>query len=1189
MYLKRLEIQGFKSLADKIELQFNSGISVIVGPNGCGKSNISDAIRWVLGEQSAKSLRGAKMEDVIFAGSDKRKQVGMAEVSITFDNSTGVFPLDFSEVTVTRRVYRSGESEFLINKSPCRLKDIHELFMDTGMGREGYSIIGQGKIDEILSVRSEDRRLIIEEAAGIVKYKTRKQQAVRKLEDTQQNLVRINDIIRELEAQIGPLEEQSKKAQEYLTFKHELDDLEINLLINQIHEQKEKLQEVSSKEEELKRNFIEAETVLRNTESVVEEQKLQISKLDEELSGLQKTVYETGSLIEKKESGILVASEKIKGNEAQKTNLSEEIEELQEKVEREKTSHGGDEEKLSVLRQRIASQQEKQEKLEESLERAENVFQQDQQKIEDGKADIIDLLNEIAGVKNSITSGQADQNNLLRRLRQLDEQDKSQREEYEKTLGSAEEINKSVSGIIEEIENFKKHEEKLLSQKDAFDKEVERLRSDLGKLRQNLQHRASRLKALEELQNSYEGYYRGVKEVLKEGKTGKNCPGICGVVAELIRVPEKYETAIEVALGGSLQHIVTETDDDARRAIEFLKKSKAGRATFLPINTIKPGKRNQLKVKESDGLIGTAVDLLSFDSKYAGILEYLLGRVLIAKDIRHATELARGAENVSRIVTLDGDVVNPGGAMTGGSYQKGNTGLLGRGREIEETSEQLKQLERETVDLQQNLTGKENDLDSVQEQIIQLRLKLQELYLEKTAKEKDLEMVIQERNRLESVQKLTDAEAASLQEEVSNIESTILAQQEVLAALQRKDEETRKNIDRFKETLADLEQERVNLVNEVTGTKVGLAALKQEELNLAQVIDRAMLGIKDIVDQIEKKQKQIDELDTLQAALKDEVASLQAEIRELNELKGTRQELLENMKNERQSIQTELAALEEQVKTSTRSIGQLRDQVHSAEVRKARLEIETESWLTKLSEEFNQTYEEAFLNMTEITNRKEVTSRIRTLKESISSIGNVNIGAIEEFEKVSERYDFLSRQFQDLEQAKESLYKVIEEMEQIMTRKFNKAFNEINTNFGLVFTRLFGGGRAELVLTDTENLLETGIEIHAQPPGKKNQHLSLLSGGEKALTAIALLFAILLTKPSPFCVLDEIEAALDEANVDRFAGYLKEYATNTQFVVITHRKGTMEAADALYGVTMDDSKVTKLVSMKLSEAESKVS
>lgn len=1186
MYLKKLEIQGFKSLADKIELEFNQGISAVVGPNGSGKSNIADAVRWVLGEQSIKSLRGAKMEDVIFSGSDKRKPVGMAEVAMTLDNSMSVFPLDYSEITVTRRVYRSGESEYLINKSACRLRDIHELFMDTGIGREGYSIIGQGKIEEILSAKSEDRRVIIEEAAGIVKYKTRKMLAVKKLGDTEQNLVRINDIITELETQVGPLEEQAKKAGEYLGYKGELVDLEVNLLINLVEDQKAKLAEICSQDDSLNRQIIETETVLRNLESGVEGQKLQLNKLDEEITDLQKSVYETGSLIEKSEAEIMVARERQKGLENQKENLQKEISDLKAKEIAERAQHTDDEKSLEDLKRKIASEEKELAVIEKKLSQIEAGLLSDQQKVEDKKAEIIDLLNDMAAVNNSINAADIEKQNLIRRTGQLEQQQETLAGELLDSLRREKTLQKHLHEITHNIQTLAATEDSLCVERDSFGEKLGHLAGEVSRTRQELSDKSSRMKALEDLQQQYEGYYRGVKEVLMEGKKD-TLGGICGVVAEIIKVPEQYETAVEVALGSALQYIVTESADDAGKAIGFLKKSRAGRATFLPLDVIKPAPRDNGKtgIAGQKGFCGMAGDLVNYDKKYAKIIEYLLGRVFVVDNIRNATELARAINFSAKIVTLDGDVINPGGSMTGGVYQKGRASLLGRVREIEETHVAVKLLEEMVEGLEKSVSATQKVYDDRLTRIGETQVQLQGLNIDKNSLQKDIEVVLQENARIESTAKLLEDEKQNLENEIQGTDSRIHSQKAHLEVLRLKDGEIRKTIELQQETLLELEEERSGLSETVTQIKVNLAGLRQEEINYAQIMDRVNDAIREIEIQIQKKVEQVKDYDTQRALQDSEIGRHESAIRELSEQKGVGEDLLSRLRNDKQAYITGVAEAEARIKSLSRELAQNKEYIHASDVKRARLEFDIENSLDKLTEELQITYEEALLKKTEIKNKRETAARIKELKEAISLLGNVNIGAIDEFERVKERYDFLTGQYHDLDQAKVSLFKVIDEMDQIMTKRFEETFSSIKRNFTEVFTQLFGGGRAELIMTNGENLLECGIDILAQPPGKKTQHLSLLSGGERALTAISLLFAILKTKPSPFCVLDEIEASLDEVNADRYAVYLKEFAQNTQFVVITHRKRTMEAADILYGVTMDDSGVTKLVSMKLSDEQ----
>ena len=1190
MYLKKLEIQGFKSLADKTELEFNPGVSAIVGPNGSGKSNIADAVRWVLGEQSVKSLRGAKMEDVIFAGSDKRKPVGMAEVSLTLDNSLSVFPLDFSEITVTRRVYRSGESEYLINKSSCRLKDIHELFMDTGVGREGYSIIGQGKIEEILSAKSEDRRVIIEEVAGIIKYKSRKLQAARKLDDTEKNLVRIHDIISELALQLEPLEEQSQTAKQYLEYREELVDLEVNLLINQVEDQKTRLSEIIDGADLLNRAIIESETGFRNLESEVEEKKFRVNKLDEEITELQKAVFDTGSRIEKAEAEIMVARERQNNLGMQKENLAQEIVELAEKEANEKVQHSDELKNVTILKDKIKAAEKKLCENERQLLEKEANLVADQQDIEGKKAEIIDLLNEIASVNNSVSAFEVEKQNTSRRISQIDRQDETLAQEAEDVLRRETENRQRLDSLAENLEELTRQEKNLNVRSRAAAEKISKFSDAISEARQQLHEKASRLKALQDLQYDYEGYYRGVREVLKESRDGKSS-GICGVVAELIKVSEKYETAVEVALGGAMQHIVTENEDDARRAIEFLKTNKFGRATFLPLTTIKPhGKdKNGARFTAQKGYHGVAANLVKCEAKYAGIIGYLLSRVHVVDNIRDALELAKKNNFSLKIVTLEGDVVNPGGSMTGGSYQKNRSSLLGRSREIERLNSLKQELQSRLKGLEKELAAQQAEFDNLADQKGKIQEQLHLLQMSENSLQKDSQIVVQEKERLESTRYLLVQEKEGLTGELEKAEQIMEIRRHRLNELRKQDEVIRSNIAEKQGALSGQEDEKFRLAESVTRIKVDIAGLKQEEINYSHIMARVNETIRDIQTQIQKKENQIKDYLTQHDELAEGVGRYKEEIKALTEQKCVGEEQLNGLRNEKQAIHSEISEKEAKIKHISRELAQNREKLHSADVKKARLEFEIENSSNKLTEEFQLTYEEALLRRTDIVNKRETTLRIKELREAISFLGAVNIGAIEEFQRVSERYDFLQGQYVDLEQAKESLYKVIAEMDQIMIKRFSEVFDKIRINFSEVFAKLFGGGRAELLLTNVDNLLDCGVDIVAQPPGKKTQHLSLLSGGEKALTAIALLFAILKTKPSPFCVLDEIEAALDDANVDRYSEYLKDYAVNTQFIVITHRKRTMESADILYGVTMDESSVSKMVSMKMGEKIDKVS
>lgn len=1190
MYLKRLEIHGFKSLADKIELQFNPGVTGVVGPNGSGKSNISDAIRWVLGEQSAKSLRGAKMEDIIFSGSDKRRPVGMAEVTLTLDNSTGKFPLDFTEVTVTRRVFRSGESDYLINKAPCRLRDIHELFMDTGIGREGYSIIGQGKIDEILNAKSEDRRQLIEEAAGIVKYKNRKLQAARKLADTEQNLLRISDIIGELSAQVGPLQEQATTAEEYLNFKEELNKHEINLFVHQLEEVGDKLDEINTAMDEKNQAAMTTETELRVAESKAEELKLKINKLDEEITEVQQEVFDLSSAVEKNEAAVKVAEERGRGLDRDKERLTAELADIGRRIETIRNQYAGEEDALAKLRQNIATGQTELANREAELVEVETTLANEETGVETGKGDVIEILNETAAVRNELGNLEVQEKNHEKRITQL-ANDRAATEKQSADNGLAlDKAEKEYSSLADSIKNVEAEIDRLSKHQAAKAKQIALVRGDISEQQKMIGGKESRLRVLEEMQHEYEGFHKGVREVLKAGKAGK-LNGICGVVAELLQVPEKYATAIEVALGGAVQFVVTETDRDAQRAIEFLKAGKAGRATFLPLNTIKSNDQDKglQQIVNTGDCLGTAASLVKIDDHYKNILQFLLGRIAVFKDLDRAREVAGKTGYRHKLVTLEGDIINSGGSFTGGSIARGNTGLLSRTGEIEKLQKELKQLQRSWDKLHADEIEVQGDLAGIQENLEANRIKAQEKQLQLTGAGKDLEQRKTEQERFEHLIQSVNMEIEQENEELVRLKNRREGLKGQLAQLEIKNEDLKHSIEGLQEKLKKNQELRVQINSRITANQVQLASLQQEAAGYEQLLSRAYSSVEELKQQAKDKKEELVGIGVTAFGIDEEIAALKEQtLKQMGE-KGTAEERLNQLRGERQSDNASLNELDSRNKQMQKQLNLLQEQIHSLDVRRARMEMEMENARQRLMEEHGLTFEEAVLQKTEIKNRREVISRIKELKGLIADLGSVNLGAIEEYARVKERYEFLSAQHNDLEEAKTSLYKVIEEMDEIMTRRFREAFQIINANFSETFTELFGGGNAELQLTNNNDLLETGVEIIAQPPGKKPQHLSLLSGGERALTAIALLFAILKAKPSPFCVLDEIEAALDEANVDRFAGYLKEFAGETQFIVVTHRKGTMEVADVLYGVTMDESGVTKMVSMRLADAVDKVS
>lgn len=1190
MPLKRLEIQGFKSFAEKTEFQFNPGVTIVVGPNGSGKSNVADAIRWVLGEQSAKSLRGAKMEDIIFSGSDKKKPLGMAEVSITLDNANGLFPIEYSEITVSRRVYRSGESDYSINKTPCRLKDIHELFTDTGVGKEGYSIIGQGKIDEILSTKSEDRRVLIEEAAGIVKYRNRKAEAVRKLTDTEQNLTRIKDIINELETQVDPLAEQAQKAQEFLDYKEELSSLEINLLINQLSDIKN--QSITAREhtENLQKEVTSAETLHSTQESKIEELRLNVNKLDEAIAELQQKIYDFGSEIEKKESGIKISFERNKGLEEQKTRLNKEIEQIKEKLSGLQDEYAGDENHLHLLEDKIkAISSEIEVNDSHKIQLTENINLL-QNQIESQKAEIIDLLNLLAGEKNEVKNIAQDESGYKKQINQFITNIDKLNSEVTRVIEKAEETRLLIEEQDEQVKTIEADIEKNLLAKADLNTRLDRVNKKIGEINNQIQHSQSRHKILSEMQQHLEGFQKGVKEVLMATRKG-SVKGISGVVAELLKVPAKYETAVEVALGGALQNIVTVTDNDAKATIEYLKKNNLGRATFLPLNAISPAvqRDDEKKASKMAGALGFAVDLVSFDDKYRKIFEYLLGRTVVVNNVEDAVKIARLCHYRVRLVTLDGDIISPGGSVTGGSYNRKGSNLLGRAREIETLEEQINELTNNKDKLLQEYQQISDEITTITAAVEKFHQQSQQIVINKTAISKDIEQFTQEENRLLREIQVANMEKENTEQELLRLKDKELETKKQLTILEEKDLSIKESINQSQEKLKGLIEENSKLEDTITSQKVELASLQQEKLSQEQSLTKYLQTKEEYQQSIREKVAELDSIGEKSAQLTADNEIMQQELKVLIQDKEQNSETHQELKSERQLKNQDLTTIENQNKEVQKQLAKLQNDLRAAEVKEARIEMEAENYLNRLNEEHGLSYEEALLQKTEIENKKVVVSRIKELKNLINGLGAVNIGAIDEYTRIKERYDFLQVQYKDLDEARQSLYQVIAEMDEIMVQRFQESFTIINQNFAEVFAQLFGGGKAELQLTDSDNLLETGVEIVAQPPGKKPQHLSLLSGGERALTAIALLFAILRAKPSPFCVLDEIEAALDEANVSRFADFLKEFSNKTQFLVISHRKGTMEVADTLYGITIDDTGVSKTVSLKLAAEEEKVS
>jgi chromosome segregation protein len=1189
LYLKRIEIKGFKSFADRVELEFDKGITGVVGPNGSGKSNISDAVRWVLGEQSAKSLRGSKMEDIIFAGTDSRKPLGFAEVSITIDNSDSMLPVEYTEVTVTRRMYRSGESEYYINKVGCRLKDITELFMDTGVGRDGYSIIGQGKIDEILSAKPEERREIFEEAAGIVKYKSRKQESEKKLDVTEQNITRLMDIINELEMQLEPLKDQSLKARQYLDMRERLKTLELNLFIRNVDRIKEKITAIDEQVSQLEDQLLENSRANVRIEEEYTQLKAQVQLIENTIEKIQNDIYSSNNDIERLQGEKNVLNERILNLQNTLGRLDEEIYRERQNISRldetylenKKTMDGI----IGMLDEQVHTL--------ESKSRQQDMINRElgdkDSYIENLKAEVIEILNLMADKKSSVNGYMSSKNNIEKRRNQINAEVDDKNEAMKGVQSGIKLIEEELallsskynesSKMIGELETEKTS---ILSQKAANDKR----RMELTNSMQTVQ---ARYRVLDEMENEFEGYNRSVKEIMKlKDNSGKISRGLCGVVANLIEVEQKYETAIEVALGAALQNIVTEDEYTAKECIDFLKKNKLGRATFLPLSTVQ-GRNSFNKdstLKNCRGYIGTGAELVKYESRYNNIISSLLGRVIIVDNLDNGIGAAKITNYSVKIVSLDGDVINPGGSFTGGSFSGKTNSILSRKRELNEMKLELQRLKRVFSDVEIQKDDLERKLNFTESQ---------------------LKNAIEERHRVEIKISSTNSSFEQSRNELARSGSELANLRRELMLLEQEESETDKRIEDESRKLLELEQrsseisasvknEQSNLkeiIEKKDGISSEITAIKVKIAEYRQAVSSAQLRLDDLKHSVEGSNIAINSKLDEKLKYEEEIGKIsltvgesESSIKSIQMLRDDMQKQLESQYEEKKKNTLLLDGMEVKKKEYNEVSALVQGEIHKLEMQKAKQDMELESLQGRMWEEYEISYAAAVKYKIEIENMNQVSREINNMKESIKELGMVNVNAIEEYKKVKERFEFLTGQKEDLERAKDSLEKVIGEMTEKMRLQFAKNFSIINENFNSTFKQLFGGGRAELILCDEENVLISGVEIIAQPPGKKLQSLMLLSGGEKALTAIALLFAILKLKPSPFCILDEIEAALDDVNVARYARFLRDISDRSQFIIVTHRKGTMEISDSLYGVTMEEKGVSKLVSVRLSEKAS---
>lgn len=1179
MYLKRIEMQGFKSFADKTVLEFKPGITTVIGPNGSGKSNISDAIRWVLGEQSMKSLRGAKSEDIIFAGTQARKSLGFAEVSIVIDNNDNKLPIEYSEVTVTRKIYRSGETGYFINKVPCRLKDILELFMDTGIGKDGYSIIGQGKIDEILSNKSEDRRHIFEEAAGIVKYRTRKQESEKKLEQTKLNLLRINDILAEIEANIEPLKLQSDKAKQFLDLREELKSIEVGLFIYNINTYKEKLEQLV-KDEDIITSQKEAEdSKMEALQASKEELRQVVDDITAQIENMQNIGFESSNKIEKINSEIGISNERIQNNNANKQRLEAEILEVKSRIEELKEEQKQKLEKKTNLT--FNKEKFEKELAEKEAELAELSKKLSAKELEiEGKKQIvqnnIDKKYEFAA---EINTQDVNYENLEKHKKQLKNEIDSVISELDSTRYGKNEISKGFYDIESKRNIAVEKLEKSVQAKEQNIQKLKQYEDEISKLTYTQRMKQARHQFLIETEKEKEGYNKTVKSLLVACDKDSNLnKGIHGVLANLISVEKEYETAIEMCLGQALQNVVTSTEQDAKKMIEYLRSNSLGRASFLPIASVQGKKLD--KLTKMDGVIGIASDLVKCKKEYEQIILSLLGRTVVVEDMDTAIALAKKDKYSFRIVTLKGDIISSSGSISGGSVQTKTVNILGRSREIEDLEKELKKLEKQIADKTAEKEEYASSIGDSIEETAKLEKELQEIEIIYATEKQKMVAVEENITRLEN--RLAKLKEEVTQTEKQKEENRLLKEQKEteIQTLTQQIEELNKVIEEFALNNKDNQKYIDDLNFDITNLKISVTSFDESESSIEEMVERISQDIKNNEQSIENKNQNILAINEENTKLEQTITEYNAQIEQIKQEVTNSGTKVEELKQERIAKNEKLVNTENEIQSQFSTLESLKEQIIKLDVKKTKLEQDLQQVVESLWNEYELTP-----NSTEEyqkpNNVATAQKQVNSLRNKIKDLGSINIDSIEEYKKTKERYDFMSEQRLDLENTASKLRKIIGDMTTTMQNQFKEKFELINKNFNEVFTELFNGGKAELILENEENILECGIDIRVQPPGKKLQNMMLLSGGEKAFTAIALLFAILKINPAPFCILDEIEAALDDVNVYRFAEYLKKFCKQTQFLVITHRKGTMEAGDSVYGVTMEENGISKLLSIKL--------
>ena len=1181
MYLKNIEVYGFKSFAQKINFEFHNGITGIVGPNGSGKSNVGDAVRWVLGEQSAKQLRGGNMQDVIFSGTENRKPLSFASVSITLDNSDHKLPVDYNEVTVARRLYRSGESEYLINGSGCRLKDIQEMFYDTGIGKEGYSIIGQGQIDKILSGKPEERRELFDEAAGIVKFKRRKITTLKKLDEERQNLVRVTDILSELTKQLGPLERQSETARIYLAKRDELKELDINLFLLDHQRTGELLNELETKLSQAQQELDEAQSAYEQTKAEYERLEQELEELNTKLDALKEEQQENALLKQQYEGQVKVLEEQISSGRQNSEHFRSRLTVLKDDLQKRSEEKEKLTEERAALYNRLKETRDNLKKETESLENIVSNVDECTQAVEDGKNEIIEILNSRATTKGKAQRFDAMMEQLdirkaevSRRILRLKSEEailESDREKAQKQYDAVTNVIQSTNAecvrLDEEIHQI---QEKLKKQNSQI---------EIG---QTAYHReASRLESLRNITERYDGYGNSIRRVMEQKSSE---PGIRGVVADIIHVQKDYEVAIETALGGSIQNIVTDNEQTAKRMISFLKKNRYGRATFLPLSNISGrGGLAQKDVLREPGVVGTANTLVEADAEYSELVMYLLGRVLVVDNIDHAIAIGKKYRHSLRMVTIEGESLSPGGSMTGGAF-KNNSNLLGRRREIEELEKSVGILKKELEETQRAIGENRSRRNVLRDTIADFQQQLQQQYVEQNTAKMNLAQIQEKEDEIQSSYRRIEREQEELRQQAGEIRQDHSSIARELEDSQKDEKELEVFIETKQKELEEWKAEETEKNHVLEKIRLEESSLEQQNHFLQENISRLENEIEayhreseEITENLSRSAEEIHKKEDGIAELKKAVTECTGKEEVLDARRIEWQEEKEKRSTSHKSFFEKRDHLSEKTSLLDKECFRLRSQAE-------KIEEQRESQISYMWEEYEITPNNALqYRKEELTDRQTIKKDVLRIKDEIRKLGSVNVNAIEDYKNLLERHTFLSAQYEDIVKAEETLEGIIQELDEGMRKQFTEKFRDIQREFDKAFKELFGGGKGTLELAEDEDILEAGIRIISQPPGKKLQNMMQLSGGEKALTAIALLFAIQNLKPSPFCLLDEIEAALDDSNVGRFASYLQKLTKNTQFIIITHRRGTMNAADRLYGITMQEKGVSTLVSVDLVE------